>query len=399
MSDKVIFSEPLHRIRSIDTIRGVIMVIMALDHVRDFFHITAFTANPLNPETTSVFLFFTRWITHFCAPAFMLLSGISAHLAGRNRPAAETGLFLVKRGFWLVLVEVTVMTFALSFDVSYKFIFLNVFWALGTSMIVLGILVRFLPVKWILCAGLLLIFGHNLLDLIKLTPDSPQEILLTVLMTSPGRFFPVGGQTIAVLYVILPWAGVMMSGYGLGALYAKDFNPLRRKKILQIVGLGAICLFLIIRFLNGYGDPSQWTVQKEGFRTLLSFFNVSKYPPSLLFTLMTTGPVLLLLSFSDTAHNGFTRFVSVYGKVPFFYFVTHFFVIHILSAAAVLASGYTWQQATDPELFFKFRPSDFGYELGTVYLIWIVIVLALYQPCKWFGAYKMKHKKWWLRYL
>jgi len=396
----MIYSEPTQRIRSIDTIRGVIMIIMALDHTRDFFHISAFTADPLDPENTTGILFFTRWITHFCAPSFMLLSGISAYLSGQKKPVSETGSFLVKRGLWLILVEIVVMTFVLSFDITYKTIFLNVFWALGTSMLILGLLVRFLSSKTILIIGLILIFGHNAFDFIKVAPNSALDIFLGIFLTGAGRFMPRGGGgTIGFLYVILPWAGVMMSGYGLGKIYDKNIAPSERKNLLMITGVLVIILFFILRFFNAYGDLSLWTGQKESWRTALSFFNTSKYPPSLLFTLMTLGPVLILLSLTDNTHNRFTRFVSVYGKVPFFYFVVHFFLIHLLSALAVLASGYTWQQAMDPKLFFKFRPTDFGYELFWVYLIWLSVVLALYLPCKWFGNYKTEHKKWWLSYL
>jgi len=400
MSGNVIYSEPTVRIRSIDTIRGAIMIIMALDHTRDFFHITAFTADPVNPETTTTILFFTRWITHYCAPSFMMLSGISAYLSGRKKTLAETSSFLMKRGLWLILVEIIFMTFALSFDITYKTIFLNVFWALGTSMLVLGLLIRFTSARGILIIGLLLVFGHNLLDFVKVTPNSPLDIFLGIFLTGGGRFIPRGdGGLIAFLYVILPWAGIMLSGYGLGKLYDKDVNPLRRKKVLLTLGIAATVLFFVLRFINLYGDPSLWTNQKESWRTVLSFFNVTKYPPSLLFTLMTLGPVLILLAFTDNTYNRFTKFVSVYGKVPFFFFVAHFYLIHSLSAIIVLASGYTWQQATDEKLFFKFRPVDFGFELGWVYLIWILIVMVMYKPSKWFGNYKSANKKWWLSYM
>jgi len=400
MSGNVIYSEPTVRIKSIDTIRGAIMIIMALDHTRDFFHITAFTADPVNPETTTTILFFTRWITHYCAPSFMMLSGISAYLSGRKKTLAETSSFLMKRGLWLILVEIIFMTFALSFDITYKTIFLNVFWALGTSMLVLGLLIRFTSSRGILIIGLLLVFGHNLLDFVKVAPNSPLDIFLGIFLTGGGRFIPRGdGGLIAFLYVILPWAGIMLSGYGLGKLYDKDINPLRRKKVLLTLGIAATVLFFVLRFINLYGDPSLWTNQKESWRTVLSFFNVTKYPPSLLFTLMTLGPVLILLAFTDNTYNRFTKFVSVYGKVPFFFFVAHFYLIHSLSAIIVLASGYTWQQATDEKLFFKFRPVDFGFELGWVYLIWILIVMVMYKPSKWFGNYKSANKKWWLSYM
>lgn len=393
--------ESKSRIQSIDTIRGLIMIIMALDHVRDFFHLTAFTADPVEPTTTTPILFFTRWITHYCAPSFLLLSGISAYLTGRKKSHAVLSSFLAKRGLWLVFVEIVVVTFALSFDATYKVIFLQVIWALGTSMLILALLVRIASVRVIFGIGLLLIFGHNLLDGIQLTPNSTGDVLLNVFFTAAGKFYPVGGaNTVAVLYVILPWTGLMLVGYGLGSLYEKDFDPAKRKKLLLNLGLIGTALFFMLRGLNGYGDPAPWAMQKETWRTVLSFFNVTKYPPSLLFTLMTQGPLLLLLAYADQIENRFTRFLSIYGKVPFFYYILHFYLIHTVSALVVLGSGYTWLEATDPKLFFQFRPFDFGYSLPYVYLIWLAVVILLYMPCRWFGTYKtQRKKKWWLSYL
>jgi uncharacterized membrane protein len=392
-------TEPRFRIRSIDTIRGTIMIIMALDHVRDFFHISAFSADPLDPQSTTGVLFFTRWITHYCAPTFMLLSGISAYLAGQRRSAAETSSFLLKRGLWLVLMEIVVMTFFLSFDLTYQTIFLAVFWALGTSMITLGLAVRFFSPRTVLVIGLLLVLGHNMLDYVKVPENSSLDIILSIFLTGNGRFYPMGGVTLAFLYVILPWAGIMLAGYGLGELFRSSVALEKRRKVLITSGFVAIVLFLILRFVNKYGDPAPWTVHETGFQTFLSFLNVTKYPPSLLFTLVTQGPVLILLALTERVESQWTRIVTVYGKVPFFYFTVHFLIIHICCAVAVLASGYSWAQAMDPKLIFKFRPFEFGYELGWVYLIWIFLVALLYLPSKWYGQYKERERKWWLSYL
>lgn len=389
------------RVNSIDFMRGAIMVIMALDHVREYFHITAFTANPTDPATTTSILFFTRWITHFCAPSFVMLSGISAYLSGRKKSIEQASSFLLKRGIWLVLVEVTLITFALSFDVTYKVIFLQVIWSLATSMIVLSLFVRFTSSRVILFVGLLLIFTHNLTSFIKFPENSVQDILMNVFFTATGKFYTLSeGHTLGVFYVILPWAGLMMVGYGLGSLYDKDADAARRKKVLLTLGAVSTVLFLVLRGLNWYGDPSPWASQADSWRTFLSFLNVSKYPPSLMYMLMTQGPVLMLLAITEHTNNRISRFFTVYGKVPFFYYILHFYLIHALSALAVLASGYTWRQVTDSKLFFQFRPFDFGYQLEYVYLIWIGIVILLYMPCRWFGTYKTKRKKkWWLSYL
>jgi uncharacterized membrane protein len=390
----------LQRIKSIDTVRGAIMVIMALDHVRDFFHESAFTADPTDVTTTTGILFFTRWITHFCAPSFMLLSGVSAYLSGQNKSREDTSSFLIKRGFWLILVEIVFMTFGFSFDVTYQTLFMAVLWALGCSMILLGILVRFVNPKTILIIGCLLIFGHNLLDYVKVAENSPLDIVLRIFLTGRGTFLPRGdGGSIAFLYVILPWAGIMMAGYGLGVLYRRDFSRKERQRILLLTGAVLMVMFVIARLLNGYGDPAPWSAQSTGLRTVLSFFNVSKYPPSLLFTLMTQGPVLIALALTEDSSNRLARIFSVYGRVPFFFFMVHFYLIHILTMIAVLSSGYSWEQATDDKLFFKFRPFDFGYDLSIVYLIWILIVAALYLPCRWFGAYRARNREWWLSYL
>jgi uncharacterized membrane protein len=390
----------INRVQSIDILRGFIMVIMALDHVRDFFHITAFTVDPLDPKLTSSAVFFTRWITHLCAPSFLLLSGISANLSGQRQTLSAKGSFLVKRGFWLVFVEIVFITLALSFDPAYKTIFLQVIWALGWSMIFLGILIRIFSSRTILIIGLILVFGHNMLDYLKLIPNSPLDIVLGVFLTSAGRFYPLSsGTTVAVLYAILPWTAIMLVGYGLGDLYKAGVSVKLRKTVLLRTGISAILLFIVLRYVNVYGDPSHWTVQATGWRTFLSFMNVSKYPPCLLYSLATLGPVLIMLSLADGCTLKLGNFFMVYGKVPFFYFVLHFYLIHTLCAITVLLSGYTWQQATDPSLFFKFRPFDFGFTIGWVYLVWIAIVGIMYFPSRWFGAFKARNKKWWLSYL
>jgi uncharacterized membrane protein len=388
------------RVPSVDIVRGIIMILMALDHVRDYFHITALTADPLAPDTTTSSLYFTRWITHLCAPTFLLLSGISSYLSGRRQSAAEKSVFLIKRGIWLVVVEIVVMSLILTFDITYRTVFLQVIWALGWSMVVLGILIRFLSPSTILICGLILVFGHNVFDLLNLPAEGPVNVLVTVLFTASGSFYPrADGGTIAVLYAVLPWTGIMLVGYGMGQLYEARVSAKQRKKILLWAGIASLVLFVLLRVVNGYGDPSKWSTQATGWRTFLSFLNTTKYPPSLLYSLMTVGITLLMLYVSDQLRNGVGVFVSVFGKVPFFYFVLHFLVIHIVSALVVLASGYSLAQANDPSLIFRFRPFDFGYALWLVYLIWIGLVLLMYGPSKWFARYKASHKSWWLSYL
>lgn len=388
------------RIRSIDTVRGLIIIIMALDHVRDFFHIAGATGDPTDLATTTPALFFTRWITHYCAPSFMMLSGLSAYLSGVNKTAAEKSAFLIKRGFWLILVEMVFITFAFTFDIYYKTLFFAVFWALGGAMIVLGIAVRFVSPKTILILGLALVLGHNLLDYVQLQENTLSDTLLRIFFTGRGTFLPrPDGGAVIFLYVLFPWAGIMMSGYGLGMFFNRNADPARRKKLLLLIGSVLTVLFVVLRLINGYGDPAPWSAQDTGIKTFMSFLNVTKYPPSLFFTCMTQGPILILLAFTEQTDNAFSRICTVYGRVPFFFFIVHFYLIHIMTLVAVFLSGYTWQQATDDSLFFKFRPNDFGYSLGQTYIIWILIVIALYWPCKWYGEYRARKRTWWLSYL
>jgi len=378
------------RIASIDFLRGLVMIIMALDHVRDFFHVSALTADPLDPAITTAFLFFTRWITHFCAPAFVFLSGVSAFLSAQNKPVGTASSFMLKRGFWLVLVDFFIMSFALTFDISFGFIMLTVLWAIGWSMIILGVLMRLAP-KAILPLGLLLFFGHNLFGYLNLSPGGSTNFL-QILFTGRVIVPVTANHVIGFLYSILPWTSVMLLGYWFG----KHVN--NRAMALR-AGLALILLFIITRFINVYGDPVPWKEYGSAGRTVLSFFNTTKYPPSLQFLCMTLGPALLLIAFFQWKGSRFQRFVSTYGVVPFFYYVAHFFVAHLLLIVAFFATGHTVAQIKDPKSPFLFRPADFGFSLPGVYLVWITVVLLLYFPCRWFYNYKQTHKKWWLRYL
>lgn len=385
-----------YRIASIDILRGIVMIIMALDHCRDFFHITAFTDNPLNPDTTTVALFFTRWITHFCAPVFLMLSGISAYLTSRNKPSREAGNFLIKRGLWLVVVEVTVITLGLTFNPQYNLIILQVIWAIGWSMVLLGLLMRF-SYNAILVAGIILVFGHNVLDYISLPAKGAASYIWTILFTSRASLFTLNSNHfIYDLYAILPWAGIMLSGYCIGAWFQKDFPVKRRKSLLIITGSSLIVLFIILRFLRGYGDPGAFSAEKIA---IYSFLDTSKYPPSLQYACMTIGPALILLALLENIHGGWTKIVSVYGRVPFFYYIFHFYLIHTLMVALFFLSGYTTAQIADPNVPFLFRPAAFGYGLGVVYLIWISLVAILYFPCRWYNNYKRNHRNWWLSYI
>lgn len=387
-----------YRITSIDLLRGLVMIIMALDHTRDFYHVAGMTGNPLDLGTTTIPLFFTRWITHYCAPTFVFLSGLSAFLSSKKKTPAEASMFLINRGLWLIFVEMVIVTFGLTFDFQFRFIVWQVIWAIGCSMIILGV-VRQLPNKWVLIIGCILFFGHDLLNYVH--PPKPGTIadIVDVFFTAFNNFVQLApNHVIGDFYAILPWTGVMLIGYGIGYWFNKEYPSEKRKRNLLTCGLSMIALFIILRFINKYGDPSP-RLYLEGRNGVLSFLNASKYPPSLLFCCMTLGPSFVFLALTENIKTGWSKIVSVYGKVPFFYYILHFYILHCLLIIVFFLSGYTWDQRADPNSFALFRPADFGFDLWGTYAVWIGVVASLYFPCRWFYKYKLSHSQWWLKYL
>ena len=385
------------RITSVDLLRGIIMIIMALDHTRDFFHADAQTGNPLDLSTTTPILFFTRWVTHFCAPVFVFLSGTSAFLQSARKSKKELSIFLITRGLWLILAEVTIVNLLLTFDINFSFIALEVIWAIGISMVILG-LMTWLPFEIILAVGSLIVLGHNTLDFYEKDQTTPFSVTYDLLHRQGSH--PLWGKhQLLILYPFLPWTGLMMLGYCLGKVLRNN-DAAWRKRSLIIAGTSTIALFIILRYINVYGDPAPWSPQPNGFYTFLSFINSSKYPPSLFFMCMTIGPALLLMAWWDEIQNGFTKIVSVYGRVPFFYFLTHLFVIHLFSAVTYFIRGHSFSEGVNPTAFIKFIQPGEGVQLRYVYLVWLAIVIALYPLCKWYDGYKTNHKeKKWLSYL
>lgn len=383
------------RINSIDLLRGFVMIIMALDHVRDYFHISAMVEDPTNPATTTPILFFTRWITHYCAPIFVFLSGTSAFLSGQKKTKKELSRFLLKRGLFLMVLEVVVINLLFSFDPLYHFIGFQVIWVIGLSMVILSFLL-YLPLRVLFIIGMALVIGHNLFDGYNYKDMNQvpfwhgffhQQYFTSY---AEGRFF-------GVLYPLIPWPGIMLLGYCMGAWYVNGFDALKRKKLLLLWGTIAIAAFFIIRWLNAYGDLVPWTTQKNDTATIISFFNVTKYPPSLLYVCMTLGPALLLLIWLEKVKGAWTNVVLVYGRVPMFYYILHFFVIHTLCVIAFFATGRPLSDAASGMM--AFRPNDFGFSLPIVYAIWVAVVVGLYPLCKWYNNYKNTHDKWWLSYL
>ena len=387
------------RIQSIDILRGLIMIIMALDHTRDYFHADAFTYDPLNLEKTTVILYFTRWITHFCAPIFILLAGTSSFISGQRKTKKELAVFLLKRGIWLIILEQTIVNFGWFFNIYFNFFIFGVIWVLGLSMIILAGLV-FLPRKLIFWIGLIMVAGHNLLDPVHFSEHNASGFLWGML--HERKVFSIGPIQIGEAYHIIPWSGVMALGYCLGSIFANGFDPVRRRKILLQLGIGSLVLFVILRAINVYGDLHPWTTQASTILSFLSFINISKYPPSLDYLLVTEGAAFIFLALTEHVSNGFSRFISVYGRVPLFYYLLHIFLIHLIAMLAAVLTGYHWTVMTGFNSWISGIPGlrGYGFGLGVVYLIWISIVLLLYPLCKWYDRYKSSHRdKWWLSYL
>jgi uncharacterized membrane protein len=387
------------RVVSIDFLRGVVMIIMALDHVRDYFHRDAFLYSPTDLTQTNGILFFTRFITHYCAPVFVFLAGISAFLYGSKKTKRELSRYLVTRGIWLVLIELIVISLAQTFNPTYPMFNLQVIWAIGISMIVLSGLIHLNRI-WILAIALLLIAGHNLLDQVHFTGNGSWAFVWALL--HEPNVFVFGNIKVLVHYPLLPWIGVMALGYYFGELYRKNYDTEKRSRVLLFTGVSCIVLFVFLRFLNSYGDVSHWTFQKNVFFSLLSFLNVTKYPPSLLYVLITLGPGMIFLAFAEKPLILIQEKISVFGKVPFFYYVLHIFLIHFLAVAGAVLSGYRWS-----DMILKTRVNStaelkgYGFNLMTVYVLWFAVILLLFPLCQWFAAYKTKYQstKWWLPYL
>jgi uncharacterized membrane protein len=386
-----------YRLNSIDFLRGLVMIIMALDHTRDFIHIGANTDNPLNLETTTPALFFTRWITHFCAPVFVFLSGTSIYLQSLRKSRNELSRFLLTRGLWLIFAELVIITFGISFDISYSFLILQVIWAIGISMVLMALLIR-IPFPALVGLGFIILLGHNALDYWESQQNGQFSILYSILHRQ--NFIPLNnGPVLGVIYPFVPWLGIMILGYCFGKLYSPaDRN---RHKTAIITGVVLTAAFILLRFINSYGDPQHWSPQNTAMKSVFSFLDTQKYPPSLLYSCMTLGPALIVLGLMGNVRNRFTDFVTIYGRVPFFYYVLHFYLIHIVSLVFFISRGHSWEEGAKglPGFPFKFVQPGEGLSLGFTYLVWIGIVLALYPLCKWFSDYKKTHRQWWLSYV
>ena len=379
-----------HRNEAIDLLRGLVMVIMVLDHARDFWG--GFTPLPTDLEATTVGLFFTRWVTHICAPVFVFLAGTSAYLYGSRRDLKQLSIFLLTRGLWLILLELTIIKYVWIPEPGYNVVLIQVIWILGWSMIALAGLC-FLGTTVAGLIGLIIICGHNLFDSF-ISADFGSLSTLWIILHEGGEIQLFEGLRWLVSYPLAPWIGVMALGYSFGAS-----QKLRLKqRILLYTSLGTLMIvaFVGLRLLNIYGDPVQWSTQNSAAFTFLSFLNTEKYPPSLLFLLMTLGPALCILAWFESwsGNGGMRAALLVFGRVPLFFYVLHLYLLRI-AALPVSFALYGAAAANPP-------PGPGGSAmlgLGATYIAWIAAIILLYPACRWFAKIKKTRRNWWLSYL
>ena len=385
------------RIESIDLLRGVIMIVMALDHVREFFGAPGFS--PTDLTHTTVPLFFTRWITHFCAPVFFLPTGTGAFLSLRRKSRSELSKFLFTRGLWLIVLETVIMRcLSWQFNFDFRLTMLFILWALGWAMITLSALV-YLPTKVVTAFGVVLIATHNLFDNVSAASLGVFAPIWSILH-APGLIVSTPRFTVFEAYPLIPWVGVTAVGYGLGQVYRWDSG--RRKTFLLRMGIAITAAFVVLRWVNIYGDPAPWSAQRSLVFTVLSFIDTTKYPPSLLFLLMTLGPALLLLRAMDGCTPRWLRPALLFGKVPLFYYVLHVTIAHIIAVMICFAqygSAHWMFQSPTPAQYPITTPPGWGFDLPGVYVMWALIVIILYPLCRWYAGVKQRRTDWWLSYL
>lgn len=393
---------PAPRIQSVDAIRGAIMMLMAIDHIRDYVARSAMQFLPTDLTRTTAPIFFTRWITHFCAPVFMLTAGLGAFfwMSRGHHTKAELSRFLVTRGIWLILLEVTVLRLMMFSQVTYRgnIVILLILWAIGVSMISLAAL-SYLPTRWLAALSVALIVLHNLLDPISAKGFGGAAWIWDILHQQ--GLFSWMGVNFVTAYPVLPWIGVIAAGYCLGTVYSWEAE--RRQRFLLRLGIGLSIAFVVVRAINVYGDPVRWTHQSSALFTALSFLNTTKYPPSLEFLLMTLGPALAVTAWLDRFRFSSSNPLIVFGRVPFFYYVAHLALAHLITIGLNFvrygSQPFLWiapPSMGSPSALF---PPDYGFPMWVVYAVWIVMLLLLYPACLWFSRLKQRRHNWWLSYL
>jgi uncharacterized membrane protein len=389
-----------YRLSSIDMLRGLVIVIMALDHTRDFFSISM-SIDPMGDPNVGLPLALTRWITHFCAPVFVFLAGTSAGLMVARKPAADLAWFLFTRGAWLIFIEIFVISTFITFAPGgleqlggRTLAFMQVIWAIGGSMVLLAGL-QFLGRKVCLVFGAAIVLGHNLLD-------NHWPAGQGMLDTAPPLWSALHAPMSAVagpfhflfIYPLLPWLGVLLLGFGTSSLFEREAAD--RNRALLMWGAGITAMFIVLRFLDGYGEPNHWQAHERGAATLIDFLNTTKYPPSLLFLAMTLGPAAIFCAFADRMRGFFKDMFVMFGRVPFAFYVAHFFLLHAFSVLLGLVQGF---RATQLMTFPPFYPSGYGVSLPAVYAVWVLVVALLYPFCRWVAGVKANSRAWWLSYV
>lgn len=411
------------RVQSIDVLRGIIMLLMALDHCRDYFHLYAFQFDPEDLSQSGSFTFLTRWITHFCAPAFVVLTGIAAYLYGTKQGTTRKDIaqYLLVRGLILIVLEITLVRFGWRFKIDYSSLGFLVIWALGWSMIALAALI-YLPRKVLWVVSLLILFFHNLLD--SITYQKYKVLDLFWAFLHQNKYVPLSDQFgVNVLYPVLPMIGLIGLGYAMGRWFTWEYKPEIRKGFLLNTGIIFFVLFILLRFVQYithqysylywennfwsyitqyFGDPRAWDIQTiDGAvswkYTLMSFINVTKYPMSLFFILLTLGPILILLAYLETAKGWWVKIVNTFGRVPMFYYILHLYLIHLVALLIVLFRNNFAIEGLMKK-HYKVLSMEYGYPLWMVYLFWIGILLLLYPICRWFDRLKSSRKYSWMKY-
>ncbi|RZJ96552.1 MAG: DUF1624 domain-containing protein [Brevundimonas sp.] len=379
------------RLDALDLLRGIVICLMVLDHVRDYFHASG-AFDPMDVTQSNPALYLTRIITHFCAPTFVLLAGVSAFLQKANgKTTANLSRFLLTRGLWLIVLELTVVNIGWQFVPA--LVFLQVIWAIGWSMVALSALV-WLPWRAVLAIGVVIIAGHNLLD--GIAPEAFGAAAPLWNFLHVANIVPVAGVPVLFAYPVLPWMGVMAFGYGIGRVFL--LPEAQRRRMLVTLGLSMVAAFIVLRGLQLYGDPRPWAVQDAPWKTVGDFLNVLKYPPSLDYVLMTLGPVLALIPALERLKGPVAAFFLPFGRVPLFVYVIHIYLAHALSMLLGVLMGYPAAAFINP-FFGGMAPAGWGIPLLGVYAVWALVLAILYPLGRWFSGVKARRRDWWLGYL
>lgn len=388
-----------YRVDNIDMLRGFVIVIMALDHVRDYFMVAA-EQDPMTNPDVGIALFFTRWITHICAPVFVFLTGTSAGLMMKRKSPSELGGFLLKRGCWLIAIEWFLISTAWTFAPGgieqtrgLVLIPMQVIWAIGASMVILAG-VQFFGRRACLLIGIVIVVGHNLLDAVWPSTSAFGEGAAWWAGLHSQAGYALGPFFFVSAYPLLPWIGVMLLGFGTAGVFEE--SPKRRNALLFTWGIVAAAGFLVLRAIDVYGDPNPWQLQESAIRTVFDFLNVTKYPPSLIFLLMTLGPAAVLCAFASHVPDTVKQPLIIFGKAPFAFYVVHLYLIHTLSLGLGLVQGFDVHQFLT---IMHFYPKGFGLSLPGVYAVWIIVIAMLYPFSKWVVSIKSRRRDWWLSYV